>query len=158
MAQGKGTGKDLPHSLLKRVAEAAAGRRHGKPVWFVVDRAFPHKLREHADEAGADGDAKTKGDGFVKLGPYTSPHETPHKKEIEYVKVKVAGHPEVAVDLNRTDALFFSLSALDKFVYPYYTGLYGPEKAAAMRQSFIATTNEVPIQCHDPLSDECAIM
>jgi hypothetical protein len=157
MPQGKGKGQDLPHSLLKRVAEAASGRRNGKPVWFVADRTFPHKVREHADEVSADADVATKGDGHVKLGPYTSAHETPHKKEIEYVKVKVAGHPEVTVDLNRTDALFFSLSALDKFVYPYYTSLYGPETAANMRKSFVSSSNEGPIQCHDPLSDECAI-
>jgi hypothetical protein len=36
-----------------------------------------------------------------------------------------------------TDAAFFTLSAIDKFVIPYYTQLLGVDSAAAMRQGIV---------------------
>lgn len=35
------------------------------------------------------------------------------------------------------DAVFFSVSALDKFVFPYYTRLLGAEQAAGMRRNLV---------------------
>jgi hypothetical protein len=35
------------------------------------------------------------------------------------------------------DALFFTLPAIDKFVMPYYTRLYGPDLAAQMRSAYV---------------------
>ncbi len=35
------------------------------------------------------------------------------------------------------DALFFTLPAIDKFVIPYYTRLFGPDVAAAMRRNYL---------------------
>jgi hypothetical protein len=40
------------------------------------------------------------------------------------------------------DALFFTLSAIDKFVVPYYTRLYGPEVAARMRSQYLKQIGE----------------
>ena len=35
------------------------------------------------------------------------------------------------------DAVFFTLPAIDKFVMPYYTRLYGPDVAAQMRAAYV---------------------
>jgi len=37
-----------------------------------------------------------------------------------------------------TDAVFLTLAAIDKFVIPYYTGLYGVERAAEIRRIYCA--------------------
>lgn len=42
------------------------------------------------------------------------------------------------------DAVFFTLSAIDKFVVPYYTQLYGPEYAKSMRDSLGAYIQLAP--------------
>jgi hypothetical protein len=148
-------GADLPASLLKRVAEAASGLRNGRPVWFVVKKAFPHRLRRHYSEAEADADLAARGSTNVKLGPYMTPNDTPQKAEISSITVRMKDGREYTFEPERVDALFFSLSALDKFFYPYYTALYGPEKAAEKRRRYTDPANTSSITCHDPVSDEC---
>jgi hypothetical protein len=146
---------ELPASLAKRVAEAANGLRNDKNVWFVVKEEFPHPLKKHYSEAEADTDLASRGPGYVKMGPYRTPPDCPHKPAIEWIKVKVKGHKERELKPENVDALFFSVAALDKFFYPYYTTLYGAEKAAEMRKKYTDSGNTASIMCHDPVSDEC---
>lgn len=42
------------------------------------------------------------------------------------------------------DAVFFTVAAHDKFVYPYYAGLYGPDAATRMRESLGAYIRRAP--------------
>lgn len=154
--RGVTTAVDPPASLVKRVAEAAAGMRNGRQVWFVASMEFPHQVKEHHSEAEADADRSAKGEGHVILGPFLTPPDALHKKKIEWIQVKVEGVSKVLrFDPADVDALFWSLSALDKFLYPYYTMLYGPEKAAEMRRKYLEPTNISPLVCHQPSSDEC---
>lgn len=148
--------KDPTASLARRVAEAAAGLRNGRRVWFVVQEDPPHKLRKHYDESAADEDVATN-PGYLKVGPYLTPDETPQKRAIETVRIKFAGvAQELTYKGDEVDALFFSLAALDKFYYPYYARLHGVETAAAMRRKYVDTGNTLSVVCHEPLSDECA--
>jgi hypothetical protein len=39
--------------------------------------------------------------------------------------------------VDEVDALFFTLSAIDKFAMPYYSWLYGPEIAGQMRRNYV---------------------
>jgi hypothetical protein len=146
---------ELPASLAKRVAEAANGLRNGRDVWFVVRQEFPHPLTEYYSEEEADTDLNSRGPGYRKMGPYRTAADCPHKPAIEWIKVKVQGEKEREFRPENVDALFFSVAALDKFFYPYYTALYGAEKAADMRKKYTATSNTASIVCHDPISDEC---
>jgi len=42
------------------------------------------------------------------------------------------------------DAIFFTLAAFDKFALPYYSRLYGPAQAAALRDSITAPIDTIP--------------
>lgn len=147
-----GVRPDMPASLLKRVAEAAAGSRDGRRVWFVAGRAFPHAVEAFHDEDQADAAvAKSRG-SHVKVGPCLTPDDHADRKRIEWIKVKIEGR-EKPVEFNpeKIDALFFSHSALDKFFYPYYTALYGPEEAAKMYKRYASAA----MVCHEPASEPC---
>lgn len=63
-----------------------------------------------------------------------------------------------AHDINDCDAIFTSLSAVEKFVTPYYARVLGLEKAEEMRQRF-ATDPRVVAMVHLPSSveDEAAL-
>ncbi|HXH63719.1 MAG TPA: hypothetical protein VNG95_06005 [Gemmatimonadales bacterium] len=60
---------------------------------------------------------------------------------VDSVVVTIYG--QRAVPIHRTfgggdvDALFFTLSAIDKFAIPYYSRLYGPAVAARMRSDYV---------------------
>lgn len=144
--------RDMPASLLKRVAEAAAGLRDGRRVWFVAERAFPHGLEAFHDEGEADAAVARSAGSHVKVGPCLTPDSRAGKKRVEWIKVKIEGR-EKPVEFNpeKVDALFFSHAALDKFFYPYYTALYGPEEAARMCKHY----EEAAMVCHRPMSDPC---
>ncbi len=149
-------GGDLPASLLKRVAEAANGVRNGKQTWFVVKRDPPHNLTKHDSDTDAEEKLKKAGAGFVKVGPFRTPKDPTHNPAVEWIKVKLEGREPRTFKPEKTDALFFSASALDKFLYPYYTALHGPEKAAEIRKKHTNPQNPAAFVCHDPLSDECS--
>jgi len=44
-------------------------------------------------------------------------------------------HDELDPDI---DAVFLTLSAIDKFVVPYYTSVFGVERAAEIRRTYVA--------------------
>lgn len=147
-----GSDRDMSASLLKRVAEAAAGLRDGRRVWFIADRGFPHALEAFHDEDEADAALARSAGSHVKVGPCLSPDDHAGRERIEWIKVKIEGREQpVEFDPEKIDALFFSRSALDKFFYPYYTALYGPEEAARMYTRYEGAT----IVCHYPASEPC---
>ncbi|MGH7574828.1 MAG: hypothetical protein ACREM1_06845 [Longimicrobiales bacterium] len=146
------TSLDMPASLLKRVAEAAAGLRDGRRVWFVAQREFPHALEAFHDEGQADAAVETSDGRRVKVGPCLTPDDRAGRKRVEWIKVKLEGSEKpVELDPEKVDALFFSRSALDKFFYPYYTALYGPEEAARMCKRY----ENAAMICHRPMSEPC---
>jgi len=64
--------------------------------------------------------------------PYANIHDitiTLHAKEGASVERVLAPHD--------VDAVFFTLSAIDKFAMPYYTRLYGAQYAADMRAAYV---------------------
>lgn len=173
---------DLPASLLKRVAQAADGFRNGRRVWFVVERAFPHAIATFFQEAEAKAAVDDNGESHVLVGPYRTPVGPSSMDRVEWIDVKLAGREKpLRYNGESVDALFFSQSALDKFFYPYYTAVYGPEYAAEMRKRHTgASTLSVdameldaaggatqamslratngsggPPVCHEPASTEC---
>lgn len=153
----KRSSTDPTAAAARRAAEAAAGLRNGKQVWFVLRNDEPHRLQAHYSEQDAAGALAKAGAGYVKMGPYlTDPDAgvSKKKKKIEWIKVKLVGDPkEYSLDPETRDALFWSVAAMDKFMLPYYTMVYGPERAAAIRKQYLES--DAAFECHDPISDPC---
>lgn len=136
--------KLLSASLLKRLAEAADGFRDGREIWCVAATKFPHELEVFFSEVEADALCKVRTKTHSVFGPFKTGSETarlavrPEIIEIS-VTIKEGGKTkQVKVDPKEVDCLFWSESAVDKFVIPYYARLYGVEHAAKMRKTFAA--------------------
>lgn len=146
----------LSASLLRRLGEAADGYRTGSPVFIVAAYEAPHECQVFAGEDAAREYLASKPHGLVGLfGPYVTPKQAQthahtlsgvtdvgpaSQEEVLSIEVKLrrAGvERTVTIDPNVTDALFFSDAAREKFVCPYYTRLYGPEYAVAMKQQLV---------------------
>ncbi len=158
--------------VLARVAEAADGFRDGQTYYFAVNAAFPRKVTafdsEELAKAGREDLQRAEGGRWVIVGPCCTPEDKlePTNGRWTVCTVTVEKPDGGTYDRvwtndkkNSMDALFFSVSAMDKFVFPYYTALYGPDAAAKMRALYAdpSTLAEpcLPL-CHDPKSDECA--
>ncbi|HXV87406.1 MAG TPA: hypothetical protein VD793_11925, partial [Gemmatimonadales bacterium] len=63
-------------------------------------------------------------------------------RDVDSVRIEVFRGGDISIrrtfSPRRVDALFFSLSALDKFVYPYYARLFGVDYAKGLRDSLVA--------------------
>jgi hypothetical protein len=159
MVPKKASEKALPASLLRRVAEAADGLRDGRPHWFLVSLKAPHSAVPFDSAKAADKALAKRGRGkFALLGPYlTKPEPAPKaarrkKRKVRSVLIYYEGEKKpVEVDLAKVDAIFLSESALDKFVYPYFSRVHGVEQTARMRNSFM--TEDEPVSFHMPWSD-----
>jgi hypothetical protein len=53
------------------------------------------------------------------------------------MRTRSGGIVSSTYDPREADAVFFTMAALDKFVFPYYAGLLGVEHAAAMRREIV---------------------
>ena len=143
------TSKLLSASLLKRLAETADGFRDGREIWCVAATKFPHDLEVFFSEAEADTFCKVRARTHSVFGPFKTGSETARlgvgAEIIEIVvTIKEDGKTkQVKVDPKEIDCLFWSESAVDKFIVPYYARLYGVEHAARMRKTFIAEGNRL---------------
>ena len=163
-------------SLLRRVAEAIDAQRDSRPVWVVIQSAFPHTLLGVYHSSIQATQARATRAGYVTMGPYVTPPDsgthtmmltiipcpgrhdsysncpdTTHSSASASGAIPVDDADSIVVAIygkrgfvvHRTfapdelDALFLTLSAIDKFAIPYYTRLYGPAIAARMRQQYL---------------------
>ena len=124
-------------TMLRVLAEVADQFRTGRPVFLVADHRFPHNVAgpfasyDEANRVRAD-----SGTAFGVFGPYVTARDSiADSSRVLNVRVTVQtpkGRVVFDVDPAQVDALFFSNSAVDKFVLPYYTSVYGPEYAASL--------------------------
>jgi hypothetical protein len=130
----------LSASLLKRLGEAADGYRNGREIWCVVATKFPHDLEVFFSEAEANKDCKTKAKTHAVFGPFLSGgvQKDGNASEITDITltIKQGGKSKkIKIDPKNMDCIFWSESAVDKFVFPYYAQLYGVEHTAKMRKA-----------------------
>jgi hypothetical protein len=144
----------VPASLLSRLAEAADGIRNGQDIWFVA-RPAPDALTRHDIQGffetqkdaedlllrrNTDGEASYRIFGpFNTSDPDYHPNETVEKVVIHLKRRNApedAGTREVVVPGDQYDALFWSMSSVDKFVIPYYVGVDDIPAAARVRSTF----------------------
>lgn len=146
----------LTGSQLKRAGEAALGvnaAATGGSFWIVL-------IEGHPEAAYA---AMTESDRDAIVGAVSGIGETPVVVEVaqETRDEKNAGRITVTVEEDgkapvtfeaggdpgspngKTDALFFSVAAVEKFLLPYYTQLYGPEHAQQIRNRYLGTSGTV---------------
>jgi hypothetical protein len=144
LAVSSAAGQDTTVSatMLRVLAEAADGFRTGRPVFLVADYRFPHNVAgPFATYAEARRVQMDSGATFGVFGPYVTPRDPGADSASRVVAVRLtiespAGRRRtVDLDLRRVevDALFFTMSAVDKFVIPYYSDIYGPEYATVAR-------------------------
>ena len=152
--------------LLKRIAEAVDGDRSGSLVYVVAsyEPTFPVIGVFNSPKAAQDLVAKT-GPNAAVFGPYqTVPDLTPpsivgcvhrrsvmkadycvppsrplHPKDIvgmTLVITRTQGKPESLVLPADTDAIFLTLSTIDKFVVPYYLRTFSLATVSELRGDF----------------------
>jgi hypothetical protein len=141
--------------LLKRIAHAADGHRTNDRVRVLMQTKPPYRPLHVA--TGNRLPPVPKADERI-YGPFV----TAEPLEVITLKKKVARvtvHFEdgsTPVEVNGADALFWSMSAVEKFCYPWYASQYGVPVANLMWESF-ANDTEVAALCHDPRSEACDV-
>ncbi|MGH7526945.1 MAG: hypothetical protein ACREMX_09600 [Gemmatimonadales bacterium] len=140
-------GDNIPESasLLRRLAEAADGYRDGKERYVVADRKPHHKVLG-VFRSGTEAEAECRrnrnqeGTDYDVFGPYRTKEvvaETYDSLEaVDTVIVITKNGKRKIYDGETVDALFWGLSAFDKFIAPYLTVVYSAEYAAKQRELY----------------------
>lgn len=155
----------LPIALMKRLAEAASGYRDHPEFWLVcrfrpVEGKRPYDFQILSDRTSAEQQRNALNDGagapvYGAFGPFTATGDP--KPDYRVVRVVLDIRPTTgepfSIDVGQKlqdegywngegdlpcDALVWSLSALEKFILPYYTFVEGPEGAKRAREAFVA--------------------
>jgi hypothetical protein len=155
----KNARRAISAKLVRRLAAAAEGFRDGREIFFMA--------RFQAED---DGDFDLDGPytrdqldtlrvpaGFGIFGPYQTDacvddiSRTPVKK----ITIELHGGETFSFEGTRFDALFWSVSALEKFAIPHYTSVRGVDKAQHILRRFVET--DVFLLAHDPNTEETMI-
>lgn len=135
---------------LKRVGEAAHGLaaflKGGQPGWVFLNRDDPRKVRyamtpqeyERVKDELAGGNWMELQFCKSSRAPRPDPTRTYNvviSEDGKKSKDLVAGVPDEP-DTPWVDAIFFSRSAVEKFIVPYAAGLYGAETAMKMLEAY----------------------
>lgn len=113
---------------LRLIAEAASGNR-GEPVYFVV-------LPDGTIAESKNPDVPESEKGLVI--PAHTADRVPGKPPLTVATIEAEGAPEpvnlldLPNGLGRADSVFWSESAVEKFLVPYYASVYGNQAAEAV--------------------------
>ena len=165
--QAQTTAAGMPAGLLKRLAAAVDGRRTGAPVWVTVDTTFPYYVWGVLDNPDSAQSARLHHPRSVTFGPYYAPPDSGNQQtfltktcwkdqatqwhcpdtlavtnpsNVLSVQITVRtrdGHEYTSYPGPDVEAVFFTLSGIDRLLLPYYTMLYGPHYAEQQRDSVL---------------------
>lgn len=136
-------------TLLRRIAEAADGHR-GEKYWLVIStdeedldngKRGHYVSKGHKKESDADDELPGKPKRH-RIGPFFTPSWTlPGKRTLTGLDVStskggVSEGPRKVKDVEQLDSLFWTESAIDKFLIPYYVRIYGSSYAADIQAAF----------------------
>jgi hypothetical protein len=144
--------KGSPPTKDRVLAEAATTYRYPRPFFLVSHSAYPYGVV--AAYATRDSAARFAADSGARLevsGPYQGPDSAPRWNVLSItVRLRTADGREQTVQYDPTsvDAVFLTTQAIDKFMVPYYTKLYGPEFADSLRNAMIGKVPPPPPPCH----------
>jgi len=139
--------------LARRLAAAADGYRTGEVIWFraryVPDENFSFGISEPiVSKVRPQPDDLADGEGL--FGPFQTEVDGPGLTRTPIVEVvlRLAGGEETRFPADRYDALFWSMSSLEKFAIPHYVEFQGLEVAKRLREDFLKP--EVYVMAHGP--------
>lgn len=153
--QGQDTTVSAP--MLKVLAEVADVYRTGRPVFLVADYRFPHNVIGHfSTRADAERLKADSGATFGVFGPYVTKADKAPTFRIVSVTIESGGKRVTRKLDPDIDALFLNMSAVDKFMIPYYERVYGPTYAQKLRETITVDIVSRPgchkntFPCYDP--------
>lgn len=143
-------------SLSRRLAAAADGHRNGQEIFFVA-RYEPDETGDFELDGPYFRDQLGKlrvPEGFGIFGPYCTAdcEDDISRTPIRTITIELHNGEKRSFEGNRYDALFWSVSALEKFVIPHYTVVRGLKKAQEILREFVDT--DVFLLAHDPNTEE----
>jgi hypothetical protein len=131
------------------LAEAVSSYNDTGAVFLVQDTMRPFPVRGYYPTLAAADSAARVGATYRAYGPYSG-LTTRDPWEVLSITVRVrttAGERDFHYDPRTVDALFLSMSAVRKFLLPYYRDLYGPEFADAVAAGVVVPLPPGPV-CH----------
>lgn len=158
-ADGAAGPRAISAGLGRRLAAAADGHRDGREIFFQA-----------RFEADAEGNYGVTGpltreeaaqavvpEGYGIFGPFLTEPCTDDisRTPIRRVTLELENGDAVTFEGTRYDALFWSSSALEKFVVPYYAVVGGIERAQRLRDQLLNT--DAFMIAHDPNTEETLI-
>jgi len=135
----------------RRVLDEAVSSYSDTGQFFIVAknvRPFT-VLGYYPTRESADSTANRAGAGYRPFGPYRGP-STRDPWQVLSITVRVrtdSGERELHYDPRRVDAVFLSMSAVRKFMLPYYRRLYGSQYADAVAAIIVVPLPPTP-PCH----------
>lgn len=151
-AVGLGNGENA--FLLKRIAHCADGYRTNSDIHILMQTESPYTPKR-VFRQGAQ--LPTPGKNERLYGPFKTQEPAMaiyKKKRIDKVTVHFEGGDEI--DVTEADALFWRMSAVEKFCLPWYASQYGIPVAYLMWDHY-ANSDDIAALCHDPRSVSCDI-
>ena len=134
----------------RRVLEEAVSSYSDTGQFFVVAASTrPFTVLDYFRTRAAADSAAAARAGYAVYGPYRGP-ATRDPWQVLSITVRVrtdSGERELHYDPRTVDAIFLTMSAVRKFMLPYYRGLYGNEYAEALSATIGVPTPPTP-PCH----------
>ena len=95
--------------------------------------------------------------GFGIFGPYKTDKcdDDISRTPVKSITIELHNGDKHCFEGTKFDALFWSISALEKFAIPHYTSVRGVEKAQHILRQFVDT--DVFLMAHDPNTEETMI-
>lgn len=140
-------------SLHRRLAEAADGYRTGEDLWFAADRKDPDMMVSDPFPSVETAMSWAEENDRDVFGPFNTPDDEQPDNRWEILQAAVwARSPQgdyfrQAFDPSEIDAIFLSKSAIDKFLIPYMTRIYGLPYTQRF-ESNLGKGNEWLLCCH----------
>jgi hypothetical protein len=149
-----------PHRLTQSrvIEQAVSSYGDTGQVYVVVSNVRPYApLGYYTTRAAADSAAAAAGAAYGAYGPFRG-LATRDPWEVLSITVRVRtadGERDLHYDPRTVDAVFLSMSAVQKFLLPYYKNLYGDEFANAVAVAIVVPRPPTP-PCHK-LSFPCTV-
>jgi hypothetical protein len=104
----------------------------------VAGYSFPHRVIGRFESLTAAQQLRAdSGSTFGVFGPYVTPADAPPQGDSQVESVFIRYRTPQGLKMRKldpaVDALFLTMSAVDKFMIPYYSRVYGPKYADVLR-------------------------
>jgi hypothetical protein len=143
-------GRRLPLRQRRALREAASSYTQAGEFYLVAANVRPYTvIAAYPTRGAADTAASRAGPVYRSFGPYQGPRTAPPWEVLSItVRVRTGGEERTLEYNPRTvDAVFLSMSAVRKFMVPYYQRVYGAAVADSLPAQILSVTPPRP-PCH----------